>query len=43
VESLRLDHPPRFVGITTRKGWLPTPFQAEFLKQIRSVSRLPGG
>ena len=42
VENLRLEHPPRFVGITTREGWLPTPFQAEFLRHLREVFRFAG-
>lgn len=44
VESLDLAHPPRFVGLTYRRTWLPTPFQAEFLKHIRSAAqRLTAG
>ena len=43
VENLRLDHPPRFVGITTRRSWLPTPFQAEFLRHIRTVCQCQRG
>jgi LysR family transcriptional regulator of gallate degradation len=30
---------PRFVGLTTRTDWLPTPFQQEFLALLQSPAR----
>lgn len=38
VEGLTLAHPRRSVGLTTRAGWLPTPFQQAFLEELRSAA-----
>lgn len=38
LEGFRVDHAPRYVGLTYRSGWLPTPFQAAFLHEIRTFS-----
>ena len=38
LEGLRVDHAPRYVGLTYRDGWLPTPFQAAFLREVRAIS-----
>jgi hypothetical protein len=37
VEGLMVDHAPRYVGLTYRDAWLPTPFQAAFLREMRAV------
>jgi LysR family transcriptional regulator of gallate degradation len=31
---------PRFIGLTTRADWLPTPFQQEFIKLIHDAAKL---
>ncbi|MDB5648761.1 MAG: hypothetical protein JWL62_281 [Hyphomicrobiales bacterium] len=38
VESVRIPHERRNVGLTTRSGWLPTPFQDAFLTSIRTAA-----
>jgi LysR family transcriptional regulator of gallate degradation len=40
----RVNHPPipharRDVGLTFRRNWLPTPFQAQFMENLRSEAR----
>ncbi len=35
VDGLAIDHRPRVVGLTRRENWLPTPFQAAFLDEMR--------
>ena len=40
----RVNHPPiehgrRHVGLTTRKNWLPTPFQARFMEHLRALGK----
>jgi LysR family transcriptional regulator of gallate degradation len=37
LERIDVPHPPRFVGLSTRAGWLPTPFQREFLVLTRAA------
>jgi LysR family transcriptional regulator of gallate degradation len=37
IEGLSVDHAPRYVGLTYREGWLPTPFQAAFLHEMRAT------
>ena len=39
VRGARFD--PRFVGVTTRAQWLPTPFQQRFLQLVRDASHQP--
>lgn len=31
LDSIAIEHPPRYVGFTSRRDWLPTSFQREFL------------
>ena len=38
LDGVRVDHAPRYVGLTYRAGWLPTPFQAAFLDEVRSIA-----
>ncbi|MDB5594542.1 MAG: hypothetical protein JWM36_1503 [Hyphomicrobiales bacterium] len=38
VEGPRIPHAARRVGLTTRQGWLPTPFQNAFLENLRSAA-----
>jgi DNA-binding transcriptional LysR family regulator len=37
LDAVPVEHAPRFVGITTRADWLPTPFQREFLRLMRQA------
>jgi DNA-binding transcriptional LysR family regulator len=44
----RVNHPPipharRDVGLTFRRTWLPTPFQAQFMEGLRREARAIGG
>ncbi len=39
VQGAQFD--PRFVGLTTRAQWLPTPFQERFLQLVRAASHQP--
>jgi LysR family transcriptional regulator of gallate degradation len=36
------DYEPRFIGLTTRTDWLPTPFQQEFIKLIHQAAKAHG-
>lgn len=36
--DLALPHPPRHVGLTLRRNWLPTDVQAEFLAELRQAA-----
>jgi DNA-binding transcriptional LysR family regulator len=36
IDGLDVAHAPRYVGLTYRASWLPTPFQSAFLKEIRT-------
>ena len=38
LDGIDVPHQPRLVGLTTREGWLPTPFQQEFLGLMRSAA-----
>jgi LysR family transcriptional regulator of gallate degradation len=38
VEGPGIPHAARHVGLTTRQGWLPTPFQNAFLENLRSAA-----
>ena len=38
LDSVNVPHLPRFVGLTTRADWLPTPFQATFLAMTRKAA-----
>lgn len=38
VEAPSIPHAARHVGLTTRQGWLPTPFQNAFLENLRSAA-----
>ncbi|MDB5508447.1 MAG: hypothetical protein JWL93_916 [Hyphomicrobiales bacterium] len=38
VEGVRIDHPRRCVGLTTRTDWLPTPVQDAFLSAMRKAA-----
>jgi len=43
----RVNHPPipharRDVGLTFRRTWLPTPFQAQFMEGLRGAARTIG-
>ena len=35
LDRVAIDHAPRFVGMTMRAGWLPTPFQNDFQSLLR--------
>ena len=35
LDKVAIDHAPRFVGMTMRAGWLPTPFQNDFQSLLR--------
>ena len=37
VLGLTVPHPPRIVGLTARRGWLPTQFQSEFIALLRAA------
>ena len=37
LDKVAVPHHPRLVGLTTRAGWLPTPFQQEFLGLMRAA------
>jgi DNA-binding transcriptional LysR family regulator len=39
VLKLRVPHPMRIVGLTTRQGWLPTEVQSDFISLLRETSR----
>jgi LysR family transcriptional regulator of gallate degradation len=39
IEVAGARHETRFVGLTTRVDWLPTPFQEEFLKLIHQAAK----
>ncbi len=38
IEVAGAPHEPRFVGLTVRAGWLPTPFQQKFLQIIQEFA-----
>ena len=40
LEGLRVPHEGRYVGLTSRSSWLPTPFQDCFVRALRKVTRL---
>jgi LysR family transcriptional regulator of gallate degradation len=37
LESISVPHKRRYVGVTTRSSWLPTPFQEDFLGNLKRV------
>jgi len=43
LDSLRVPHEDRFVGLTSRNSWLPTPFQDCFVRALQKVTRLRSG
>ena len=40
LEGLRVPHEGRYVGLTSRSAWLPTPFQDCFVRALQKVTRL---
>lgn len=36
-----IPHPRREIGVTLRRSWMPTPFQAAFLARLRQEARVP--
>lgn len=43
LDGVRVDDAPRFVGLTTRAHWLPTPFQENCLASLRTRLKAGGG
>ncbi len=43
VLDVRVPHPLRVIGLTTRHDWLPTGFQSGFLALMRQMGRESGG
>jgi DNA-binding transcriptional LysR family regulator len=39
VRALKIHHPARFIGLSYRRSWLPTTFQAAILDQLRSSAK----
>ncbi|MDF2114420.1 LysR family transcriptional regulator [Roseiarcaceae bacterium H3SJ34-1] len=40
LDGLRVPHEDRYVGLTSRSSWLPTPFQACFVGALQKMTRL---
>jgi LysR family transcriptional regulator of gallate degradation len=40
LDGLRVPHEDRYVGLTSRSSWLPTPFQDCFVRALQKVTRL---
>lgn len=41
LDGLRVPHEGRYVGLTSRSSWLPTPFQECFVNALQKITRLP--